>query len=466
MKKRNLMLQSAVASALLVMSAGAYATVDMNASPVVPVKFASEIVATTAAPVPLTNAATGLNLQVAQGYAMSEGEVRYARMECSSNMKFDAASAVTSSNGATLIGAINGLGTNVIYFSVTAGVGGGLAADTLTVDGTRTVSSTGDVSCSYSLYDQPSQAQAGGATGRIVSVADKAYIDFTAALLTTVTPATSTADVEATTGAYTKFTTGNTYTELADVVITDANASAIDGTTLLDTELLSNTDVSVAGDFTAAANTDGTYTGAALGRVWIDGAADCSTGSDDVGDFLATTLSATAATFTGPTANIAGTYSLCFASNGTAAIPAATYTATVDYTTIGAAYAVTDVTAAAAGTIVRNGTTMVAPLVQKPAGWLSRLVLVNKGTAARAYTVSAVAESGNTVTLSGAAASGTLGAGQTTVVDLPDLIAATGSPRTSLVVTVNGPENQISGLYQIVNATTGSISNHVLDYKQ
>ena len=42
------------------------------------------------------------------------------------------------------------------------------------------------------------------------------------------------------------------------------------------------------------------------------------------------------------------------------------------------------------------------------------------------------------------------------------LTGFTGSPRATLNVTVAGPNKQIQGLYQIVNPTSGSISNHVM----
>jgi hypothetical protein len=35
-------------------------------------------------------------------------------------------------------------------------------------------------------------------------------------------------------------------------------------------------------------------------------------------------------------------------------------------------------------------------------------------------------------------------------------------PRGTFTVNVNAPNNQIQGLYQIVNPTAGSISNHVM----
>lgn len=437
-------LKATVAAVAAALSSGAFAVVDMNGSPVVPVKFASEIVA----PASLTNAGNALDLKVAQGYSMSITEVRYARVECSSNMEF-ANAAVVHSNVNAVVGPVNGVGTNAIYFSVTADAGPLTAADTITVGGDRDVTSTSDVSCSYSLYDQPSQAQAGGATGRIVNVPDKAYIDFTPALLTEIIGATHTADVEAD-PAYSLFTTTNVYAALATLNISDANANDKDGTTLLDSELLAaNTVVTVTGDFSAAAS------------VRLDANNDCS----DVDGVAGVINSAkTSAAFTiALAADVAANRTLCFVGSG-AGIPASTYSASVDYTAL-AGYAVTDVAATAAGEIDRNGIVMVSPMVQKPDGWLSRMVLVNKGAADRTYTVEAVAEDGNTVTLSGAAAGGTIAANRTVVVDLPDLVATTGNPRTALVVTVNGPQGDISGLYQIVNPVAGSISNHVMDYK-
>ena len=92
---------------------------------------------------------------------------------------------------------------------------------------------------------------------------------------------------------------------------------------------------------------------------------------------------------------------------------------------------------------------MVAPLVQVPGGYLSRLVLTNISATDRTYSVRAVAESGTTVTLTGAALGGTLNGNSTTVVDLAGLMTTVGKTRGTLVVTVNGPIGQVDGLYQI-----------------
>ena len=71
-------------------------------------------------------------------------------------------------------------------------------------------------------------------------------------------------------------------------------------------------------------------------------------------------------------------------------------------------------------------------------------------------------EAGNTI--STANLTGTVPANGTYVVeDLNTVLTGfTGKQRATLNVTVSGPNNQIQGLYQIVNPDKGSISNHVL----
>src|SRR5690606_6733882 len=119
-----------------------------------------EIIATPAAPVTLgTTASADTELNWTIGYSFSVDEVRHARVECSDNLRFDAATAVSSGNaGSASIGAINGLGTNVLTFSLTSNNPGNLiaAADVLTVSGDHDITGTDrNVTCSVALYDQP-----------------------------------------------------------------------------------------------------------------------------------------------------------------------------------------------------------------------------------------------------------------------------------------------------------------------
>jgi hypothetical protein len=178
MKKFKLNAVAAIAAS--VAASGAFAQVNIDATTPAPVTVANEIIATAAAPVTLTNLANGV---------------------------FTAASATTNAVNAS-IGAINGVGTSVVYFSITAGVGGIAANNTLTIAGTRSISGTAsNMTVSYSVYDQPSQAQAGGVTGRIVNKENKAYISFAKSHRTVVTTDSAIADVEAS-PAFTAFKSG------------------------------------------------------------------------------------------------------------------------------------------------------------------------------------------------------------------------------------------------------------------
>ena len=120
-------------------------------------------------------------------YSLSPNEVRQLRVELSSG-KFATGTVVSASGaaaGSCTVGAINGDGTNAIFFSLTAGSAGCDSAATFTVNpgGTSTagsavtnVSSTSTIQATYSMYDTPSEAQAGGTYGRIVTVGPNDYI--------------------------------------------------------------------------------------------------------------------------------------------------------------------------------------------------------------------------------------------------------------------------------------------------
>ena len=115
--------------ALLAPGAGAAAELSAPGG-AVPAYFAREIVASVAAPRTLTTSASAdTRLNWSLGYNFSSGEVRHARVECSDGLHFDAATTVASSDpGAASIGAINGLGTSVITFSLTSGNAANLIA--------------------------------------------------------------------------------------------------------------------------------------------------------------------------------------------------------------------------------------------------------------------------------------------------------------------------------------------------
>ncbi len=457
----------AVAIGGLFAAAGAQAEVIISAPTVVPAAIASEaVVATTGTT--FTNVGGTLNLRTALKYSFSDTEVRYARIECAPHIRFLAGSAVVPSDlASTAVGAINGLGTNAINFSITA-VGNGLTAtDELSITGNRSLIENKSGNCTYGLYDQPSQAAAGGTIGRIAVVADKPYLVSAPSYGAKVTSNTVVANVEAV-PAFSDFVVGpNSGLNTARLALIEFNLiSIVDPTktqpilpsglpgTLADL-LGSSTTHKVAGDWSAAANANGTYTGAAaLGRVYLAGGGCVAPGVP------ATSLSATEAAW--ETGDVPVSLELCFTPLADVAIPASTYQFSTDAVSEDSdLYTTPDLGPLASGEIQRNGTTLQAPLAQVTPGWISRMALTNTGTIDRPYTITVFGEDGNT--LGTANLTGIAKAGKTTVVDLTTVITSyTGAPRATLNVVVSGPNAQIQGLYQIVNGATGSISNHVM----
>ncbi|ODU51825.1 MAG: hypothetical protein ABS98_05735 [Lysobacteraceae bacterium SCN 69-48] len=142
-------------------------------------------------------------------------------------------------------------------------------------------------------------------------------------------------------------------------------------------------------------------------------------------------------------------------------IPAGVYTASLQPVSADASkYNLPVLADVDVGEILRNGTTLQAPLAQIPGGWKSRLVLTNTSGVARPYTISLLNVAGETAVTPGTL-TGTIPANGTKVID--DLSTVfTGNNRATLVVDVAAPNTSVQGLYQIVNPDKGSISNHVL----
>jgi len=455
--------------------AGNAAAANLSASGgAIPAIFAKEIVVPSAGIVLNSSGNPAADLTWNVGYNFSAGEVRYARLECSNTIKFAAGTAVTLSDPAAgNVGSLNGLNTNTVTFSITS-VGGPannvLSADTLLVTGAHTVTSTATpVNCSVALYDQPSQAQAGGTTGLIAgSYFSGPYLTFAQSYQLTTNPTVHTADVESD-PSFSEFVPDSvTGTDVAllgaysvgyglrDPDGTGAQTATfrIDGNYITMADLFAaTTTITAAGDFTPTRNANGTYTGAALGRAWLNGNANL--------------LTATSARFPVGNAAFGGLYLYLWNQLGHVMSESA-YTLTLNPVAASAAYAPTAITNVLAGEIVRNGTELQAPLAQVPGGWLSRLVLTNTGGTDRGYEVTVQTEVGTSFAGPAAAdnkLTGVIPAGKTVVIDNISknlLGAVTGNPRATLIVTVAGPNNQIQGLYQIVNPDKGSISNHVL----
>ncbi len=456
------MLAAAIVSGLFATSA--QAAVTLSSTPTTsPVTVATEAFGTNdAGGTVFTNAGNTLDIITPFNYSFSDTEVRYARIECGPGVTFTSATvSSTTAPGGNVFGAVNGVGTNAISFSITAGSSPVQAADTFTIDGNRNITSGAAASCTYGLYDQPSQAQAGGTTGRIATTSG-AYINFASGyVFTTNGQQELTADVEADTGSFTKFIATGSPVSATLGRLTALRFDAAGGTQIdedgLDIQLTdifgAATAINIAGDFSFV-------TGAS--NVFLSTVSTCASSLQ-----AATTVTASSASFTvGANARNPGAdVFLCVVPNTTTPIPAGSYTATLNAVVSSALeYSVASTGPLAAGSIVRNGTELQAPLVQIPPGYISRMVLTNTGGMARPYTVTVLTESGNV--RSGGDASlltGSVPANSLVVVDLAPLLGTfSGAPRGTINVTVAGPDKQIQGLYQIVNPSNSSLSNHVM----
>jgi len=456
----------------------AQAQVNLSAAPTAstnPTLYAAEILASTTAPVTLT-AITQNQLTTTLNYAFSEGEVRYARFECSPNYRISATTpaintTLTSGTAVTGVGvgAVNGAGTNVINFSITAPTAGLAATNAIILGGARTITSATSATCAYSLYDTPSQAQNGGTTGLITTTGQRPAATFASSLALRSVNSSRIADVEAA-PSFSAFTTGNTVEDLAQVyfglrnTVSTALADSpvltqprlADGTLPADPSVFIDATAShvVSGDFSLAANANGTFTGAALARVYFATSNACPT----AGSVAATALTSNSATFEIGATEVNGLF-FCVQNRSGNLIAASDYAQTFNAVSVApTTYAVTNIGPVALGSITRNGTSLQAPFVQVPAGWLSRIVLTNTGSVARPYTITAQTEAGTTATL-GTAATGSIPANGTIVLKTADIATFTGEPRGTLNVSVSAPTTQVQGLYQIVNGQTGSIAN-------
>lgn len=359
-----------------------------------------------------------------------------------------------------------------------AAIGQVRATDVISFNANHTIANVQSVALEASLYDQPSQAANGGDTGKLTNATSVGtYLTFAPSYTFTAIAEKATASVDAdpiftafvpagaTTATTARLATnlafglndpdGATGAQNSPFGVNGAQVALGDVFAVANAAFTTGTRVTVSGDFAAAANADGTYTGDALARVTWGGAA-------------ANALSATTATFTVGNPVAAKTGNLVLQRRDGNVIPASVYTATLVAANAAThAYAPTSKTTAA-GEVVRDGTELQAPLVQVPTGWLTRLVLTNTGTLPRNYSIStqsANVDGGDTVAnfdLAGALKTGSIPAGGTKVILLNGESLSEAGNRGTVIVNVTGPNSQIQGLYQIVNPNSGSISNHVL----
>jgi hypothetical protein len=173
------------------------------------------------------------------------------------------------------------------------------------------------------------------------------------------------------------------------------------------------------------------------------------------------------------TGNAALNRFVCLNERGNVSIPESNYTATF-LPVANAGYTLSNSASLSVGSIVRNGTSLQAPLVQTPNGYISRIVITNTGSVARTASWNFRPASGATASEANTNYTGTttgtlsIPANGSIVVNLVDVLGTAATnfngtpPRGFFTVNAAAPNNQIQGLYQIVNPAAGSISNHVM----
>lgn len=440
--------------------------IDLDASPAAPALYAEEIVASVASPVALANVANGLDLSTPLGYSFTQGEVRHARIACPGHVRFFAGSSVVPSDApSTSIGAINGLGSSAITFSITALTTGLTSTDRLTVTGGREITAALDAECSFALYDTPSQATAGGPVGRIIELSGD-YLDFGPSFaLRAETAGRATANAESVDGPYTRFvveaptndpTLGQlgrfSYGTVQDV-LGSPQPRAASGLPITLADLMdADTALVVAGDFEAAAN------------AFLSTAADCSTV-----DFPATVADSENARFPIGTATATDVH-LCYSAS-VGEVQPSNYAVSLDPVAASAAYSVASRGPEALGSIVRNGTELMAPLVQPASGQIARVVLTNSGSDKRRFTLRMLSSAGGSPSEAGStyvgltSVDGVIPENGSVIINIADVFPIDrfqGPARGAIRVIVSAPSSQIQGLYQIVNPARGTLSNHVM----
>lgn len=470
-------LKSAVVAISALAAASAFAAKNLDAA-VTANKYAKElkIDADTGLNL-LDGGVTDLALTSAMGVTPGADVTVYVRVDLSNGAEFVATPALNVAAGgngdgaATGAASSGGAGKSFVIYAVSPVGGESLQADsvaTLALNAAGlTAFNSGDVTAQLRVYETLTAASNPANSLTLKATDARTIVTFASGLKATITKGALTAAVEPAGGgdAYTDFKDPSTDGKLVGTVNFEAvtGVGAANGDQVTMANMVDEAEVVVAGDFSFVKAADEDFDDV-LDKVFLATANTC-----DAGVIASDALTASKATFEALAPASLVERFVCVLPSGSVAIPAGEYTVAADYTAT-AAYTLTDLTASALGTITRDGTTLVAPLTNQPAGWSSRLVLTNSGSTARTYAITALKEGTSTVELSGEALSGSIPAGRTKIIDLSTLVAITpadgGGMRTGLQVVVNGPSSQVSGQYQLVNAATGNLSNVTLVEKK
>lgn len=399
------------------------------------------------------------------GFGVSGGQNRYIRVDLTNaklNVAATAAALATAAAPAFAnVTVVQGgaVGDSFVVFQITAAAGGHASSQTVnvTVPAIDVISTGSKVSISYKLFETAVDA-ANNSSATLYSKSGDLYT-FSAGLKYALTTGTNTVSVEKT---FKEFSTTATPASLSatlarlGTITYGVNAVAkADGTSVALTDLVTNaTKLVVTGDFTDVSGAGGVFVSNSATCAASAAAGTLNTGKTSADIVVGTTAGGLPAS---------QDYALCYqilASNNanSVAIPAQTITAALDLTAASGS-AAADVPAATVGTILRDGTELIAPFATIHPDYVSRVFLTSTHSADAAVTATATADDGSTcasgVTLPALKAGKQM---EYKIADICPSISGSGNTtRLSVRFTIAAPKSKISGAYnQYLKAISGA----------
>ncbi|MCV6637948.1 hypothetical protein [Candidatus Albibeggiatoa sp. nov. NOAA] len=474
MVRRNIVLASAIAGVLGVPSA-AYAGIDLTSDSPSPVTVISQLSDSEVTLEEASDTGTIYAITADLGKDVDvSGDEKFVRFDLDAGATFSGSttlalvsvvSATANNIDVTLSG--GGSGESFVIFSIKNNDDSVLDSSSdiqlkfeSSSDGIKVDGASSDVNVTYSVYRTALDSTKG--TGSSLYSETAEYIEFKPVFTFSTTESTLTADVE---NNFLQFTTGNTYGQLAsisldvdsDVYLTDGSAATAINQ-VLDSGDGTNT-ITVNGDFSSLADSDGAYD---VSRLFLTTNSGCADGYDfDNGASTTTSLTAEKAVMDLPIASTASpTYYLCIQrdTNSEVEYVAAEYNLDFDVDPTGTGVEIANYEAQKAGKIERNGTILDTPFFTNTDGSISRVILSNFGTNDANFTVTVQSDEGTTVT-PGSVTSGTVAAGTIFQIKGSDLASFEGKQRGSAKFTIVATPDSMSGVYQTVNLTTGAVTS-------
>lgn len=447
----NKKILAASIAATFVTNAAFAAAVDLDATTIVPAKYASETVAastlTTGKAFEITTGgATELDVAAAVGFGFTKSTSFYVRYDLTGAV-FQTAKIA---GNLTLAGAVTPTVTLaqggaedasfVIFEYVDAGAA--VAANQVLTLANADLALTGTGGATVQMRVFANAPDAVNETGAL-SNKSGAFVSQVTSMTSAFTANNPVADVDA---GFTDFLNDKATASLGSFKLSIATALNADGGAIARADVIGDATSTfvVSGDFTNALTTG-------KGAVNLNTQADCA-GAD-----TAMTVDAT-----GATATLTGTAAITTATEFWACLtadPATTIAATDAYSATLTAAAGTDATLAAQtgslGKITRNGTTLEFPYITTFSDYNQRILMTNNSATDTTYSCTFTPEDG-VVATAGTAASGTVPGNTTVSFKATDMVTLTGKTRTAARCVLLSQSTNIDAATTIVNLSDKS----------